>query len=145
MSFELSHDPISLMDQRRNLLSLRPGKMFIHYPPGCKTSNNYFGRNHRICWVFSCSQHLITAWILTSHHRTTLQKGIRRARQINFINSNLDSKVHIWFYYDIHHTTWLFLMENSEYQQSVNSESYSTDPVLSPLSAPSLTRTINLN
>jgi len=41
------------------------------------------------------SQHLITEWILTSQHWTTLQKGIKRARQINFIYSNLDSKASI--------------------------------------------------
>jgi len=65
-----------------------------------------------------CSLHLITEWILTSQHWTTIQKGVRRARQINFINSNLDSKAHIWFYYDIHHATWLFF--NGEFRNVNN-------------------------
>ena len=59
-----------------------------------------------------CSKHLITEQILTYQHWTTLQKGIKRARQINFIINNLDSKANIWFYYDVHHSTWLFLNGN---------------------------------
>ena len=65
-----------------------------------------------------CSKHLVTEWILTSQHWTTLQKGIKRARQIDFINNNLDSKANIWFYYDIHHSTWLFL--NGEFRNTNN-------------------------
>ena len=65
-----------------------------------------------------CSQHLITEWILTSQHWTTIQKGIKRARQINFIINNVDSKGHIWFYYDIHHATWLFF--NGEFRNINN-------------------------
>ena len=38
-----------------------------------------------------CSKYLITEWILTSQHWTTLEKGIERAGQINFIINNLDS------------------------------------------------------
>ena len=65
-----------------------------------------------------CSKHLITEWILTSQHWTTLQKGIKRARQIDFINNNLDSKANIWFYYDVHHAIWLFL--NGEFRNTNN-------------------------
>ena len=65
-----------------------------------------------------CSKHLITEWILTSQHWTTLQKRIKRTRQIDFINNNLDSKANIWFYYDVHHSTWLFL--NGEFRNTNN-------------------------
>jgi len=33
-----------------------------------------------------CSRRLMAEWILTPQHWTKLQKGIKRARQINFIN-----------------------------------------------------------
>ena len=56
-----------------------------------------------------CSPHLITEWILTSQHWAISKKGEKRARQINFIFNNLDSKSNTWFYFDINHATWLFL------------------------------------
>ena len=54
------------------------------------------------------SWHLIAEWIPAIQHWTTLQRGVKGARQINCINNNLDSEANIWFYYDIHHATWLF-------------------------------------
>ena len=56
-----------------------------------------------------CSPHIVEEWILTSQHWATLQKADKRARQIQFIVNNMDSKANVWFYFDIHHSTWLFL------------------------------------
>ena len=36
-------------------------------------------------------------------------KWDKRKRQIDFIQSNIDAKSHIWFYYDIHCNDWLYL------------------------------------
>ena len=64
------------------------------------------------------SQHLIAEWIPTLQHWTTLQRGVKRARQIDCINNNLDSEANSWFYYDIHHASWLFF--NAEFRNTNN-------------------------
>ena len=56
-----------------------------------------------------CSPDVISKWILTSQHWATHEKGVKRARQLEFLKQNLDSKRHIWFYYDLHHSKWLYL------------------------------------
>ena len=56
-----------------------------------------------------CSPDIISQWILTSQYWADHKKADKRARQISFIRNNLTSKGHIWFYYDIHHSEWLFL------------------------------------
>ena len=57
-----------------------------------------------------CSPDVICKWILTSQHwATQWPKGVKRARQLEFIKQNLDSKSNIWFYYDLHHSKWLYL------------------------------------
>lgn len=56
-----------------------------------------------------CSPDVITKWILTSQHWATHEKGVKRARQLEFLKQNLDSKRNIWFYYDLHHSKWLYL------------------------------------
>ena len=54
-----------------------------------------------------CPPEVITKWILTSQHWATQTKGEKRARQIDFIVQNLDSKGQIWYYCDLHHSLWL--------------------------------------
>ena len=66
-----------------------------------------------------CSPEIIAKWILTSQHLTTHTKGEKRARQINFIVQNLTSKGHTWFYFDLHHSLWLYL--NGERRDPINS------------------------
>ena len=44
-----------------------------------------------------CSPSLISHWILTSQHWITDKKAQKRARQLDFLLSNMDSKSHIWF------------------------------------------------
>ena len=56
-----------------------------------------------------CSPHLISHWILTSQHWTTNKKAEKRARQLDFLLSNMDNKSHIWFYFDLHCEEWLYL------------------------------------
>ena len=51
------------------------------------------------------SLHPITEWILISQHWATAKKGEKLVRQIfyeDFIMNNIDSKSHIWFYFDLH-------------------------------------------
>ena len=51
------------------------------------------------------SLHPITEWILISQHWATAKKGEKLVRQIfyeDFIMNNIDSKPHIWFYFDLH-------------------------------------------
>ena len=60
------------------------------------------------------SLHFITKWILTSQNWATAKKGEKLARQIfyqDFIMNNIDSKSHIWFYFDLHQGNGLFLMD----------------------------------
>ena len=57
-----------------------------------------------------CSPHLISHWILTSQHWTRDKNcAEKRARQLDFPLSNMDSKSHIWFYFDLHCEEWLYL------------------------------------
>ena len=57
-----------------------------------------------------CSPHLISHWILTSQHWTRDKNWAeKRARQLDFPLSNMDSKSHIWFYFDLHCEEWLYL------------------------------------
>ena len=109
----------SLIQKRRNLLTLLNGNTFYPLSTWPQDIQQLFWKKpngdtdtFKLTMYFlgnGCSKHLITEWILASQHWTTLQKGINRARQINCINNNLDSKANIWFYYDVHHATWLFL------------------------------------
>ena len=56
-----------------------------------------------------CSPHLISHWILTSQHWPREKKTEKRARQLDFLLSNMDNKSHIWFYFDLHCEEWLYL------------------------------------
>jgi len=116
-----------LIQKRRNLLTLLNGDAFYPSSTWPQVTVLFWKKpigdtdTFRPMLFFlgnGCSLQLITEWILTSQHWTTIQKGVKIARQINFINSNLDSKVHIWFYYDIHHATWLFF--NGEFRNINN-------------------------
>ena len=110
----------TLIQKRRNLLTLLNGDAFYPLSTWPKDIRQLFWKKpiretdtFKLMLFFlgnGCSKHLITEWILTSQHWTIIQKGIKRARQINFIINNLDSKANIWFYYDVHHATWLFLI-----------------------------------
>ena len=55
------------------------------------------------------SPHVISEWILSSLYWAEPTKWDKRKRQIDFIYSNIDTKRHIWFYYDIHCNDWLYL------------------------------------
>ena len=117
-----------LIQKRRNLLTLLNGDAFYPLSTWPQDIQQLFWKKpigdtdtFKLMLFFlgnGCSKHLITEWILTSQHWTTLQKGIKRARQINFIINNLDSKANIWFYYDVHHSTWLFL--NGDFRSTNN-------------------------
>ena len=117
-----------LIQKRRNLLTLLNGDAFYPLSTWPQDIRQLFWKkligdtDTFKVMLFSLgngrSKHLITEWILTSQHWTTLQKGIKRARQINFIINNLDSIANIWFYYDVHHATWLFL--NGEFRHTNN-------------------------
>jgi len=67
---------------------------------------------------YTHSKHTVAKWILTSQHWVSHSRGEKRARHIDFIVQNLTSKVHIWFYFDIHHGQWLYL--NGEKRDSIN-------------------------
>ena len=94
-----------LIQERRNLLTLLNGDAFYPLSTWPQDIQQLFWKKpiedtdtfKLMLFVLGngCSKHLITERILTSQHWTTLQKGIKRARQINFINNNLDSKANI--------------------------------------------------
>ena len=105
-----------LIQKRRNLLTLLNGDAFYPLSTCPQHIQQLFWKKpigdtdtFKLMLFFlgnGCSQHLTTEWILTPQHWTSIKKGIKRARQINFIISNLDSKGHIWFYYEAH-LSWL--------------------------------------
>jgi len=117
-----------LIQKRRNLVTLLNGDAFYPLSTWPQDMQQLFWKKpiwdtdtFELMLFFlgnGCSQHLITEWILPSHHWTTIQKGIKRERKTDFIYSNLDSKAHIWFHCDIYHGYGIhhgyFSMENSE-------------------------------
>ena len=94
---------------------------FTHFPPGWHTTQILEKKSISdqdafqlmlFCLGNGCSPHLITEWILTSQNWATAKKGEKLARQIfyeDFIMNNIDSKSHIWFYFDLHQGKWPFL------------------------------------
>ena len=66
-----------------------------------------------------CSTHLTSHWILTSQHWTRDKKAEKRARQLDFLLSNMDNKSHIWFYFDLHCEERLYL--NGQKRTTTNS------------------------
>lgn len=52
---------------------------------------------------------LIGRWILTSQFWTTIDKQIKRARQLDFICKNLIDKNNVWFYFDMYFNDWRYL------------------------------------
>ena len=83
-----------------------------------KKKKTVLEETHWRCRYIQVDAILSGKWLLTTHsrrmdsnisHWATLQKGDKRARQIQFIVNNMDSKANVWFYFDIHHSTWLFL------------------------------------
>ena len=91
-----------LIQKRRNLLTLLNGDAFYPLSTWPQDIQQLFWKKpigdtdtFKLMLFFlgnGCSKHLITEWILTSQHWTTLQKGIKRARQINFIINKIKIK-----------------------------------------------------
>ena len=58
--------------------------------------------------VNGCPPNLMVRWILTSQTWSP-EKAEKRARQIDFILNNEDTKRGQWFYYDVDHRKLLYL------------------------------------
>ena len=56
-----------------------------------------------------CSPYLLKRWILLSQFWAEHPTAEKRARQIDFILNNADSKAAIWFYYDLDYHKHLYL------------------------------------
>ena len=56
-----------------------------------------------------CSPYLTRRWIMSSQFWATDAVAEKRARQMDFIFNNADSKAHTWFYYDLDHRKHLYL------------------------------------
>ena len=57
-----------------------------------------------------CSPYLLLKkWIMLSQFWATHSTAEKRARQIDFILNNADSKAHTWFYYHLDHCKHLYL------------------------------------
>lgn len=56
-----------------------------------------------------CSSDLICPWILLSQAWATPDKAEKRARQVNYVLNNVDTKRHCWFYFDIDYDKMLYL------------------------------------
>ena len=99
--------------ERLQLFYLLNEDFSTQFKPGPLTLNNYSGKTLQetmtlklllFLIVNGCSPQVIAKCILTSPHWPMHNKGIKRARQIDFIFQNL---TRIWFYFDIHHNQWL--------------------------------------
>jgi hypothetical protein len=48
-------------------------------------------------------------WILTSQHWANQRSAEKRARQLDWIYTNKETKASTWFYFDLIHNDWRFL------------------------------------
>lgn len=109
----------SISDQRRTLFQLLNGDVFYPVQVWPKKILSTFWKKpigdkdtFQLMLFFlgnGCSPDIITEWIYSSQHWASPQKLDKRKRQVSFICNNMDSKGHIWFYFDIHHNEWLYL------------------------------------
>ena len=57
-----------------------------------------------------CNPEIISRWILLAESWASSQATAeKRARQIQFVNDNLDNKRHQWFYYNLDYSKLLYL------------------------------------
>ena len=56
-----------------------------------------------------CSPHLFSEWIMLSQYWANYATAEKRARQIDYIVINADTKANCWFYYDVDHKKLLYL------------------------------------
>ena len=56
-----------------------------------------------------CSPDLIRPWILLSQAWASPRQAEKRARQMDFVLNNMDTKRHTWFYFDVDYGKMLFL------------------------------------
>lgn len=56
-----------------------------------------------------CSPYLFNNWIMLSQFWANYATAEKRARQIDFILNNADTKANSWFYYDMDHKKLLYL------------------------------------
>ena len=57
-----------------------------------------------------CNPEIISRWILLAQSWASSQATAeKRARQIQFVNDNLDNKRHQWFYYNLDYSKLLYL------------------------------------
>ena len=56
-----------------------------------------------------CSPYLFRRWIMLSQFWSDKQLAEKRARQLDFIFNNADTKRHVWFYYDLDYLKYLYL------------------------------------
>ena len=91
----------------------------FHWKGGLKTRDCYFGKKPigdketfkllLFCLGNGCSPDLICPWILLSQAWTTPDKAEKRARQVDYVLNNIDTKRHCWFYFDIDYGKMLHL------------------------------------
>jgi len=64
-----------------------------------------------ICFLIGngCDPLITCEWILTSQKWTNYQSLRRRSFQISWIFEHLQSRQNTWFYYDLHHSLYLYL------------------------------------
>ena len=56
-----------------------------------------------------CSPYLFRQWIMLSQFWSDKQLAEKRARQLDFIFKNADTKRLVWFYYDLDYLKYLYL------------------------------------
>lgn len=61
------------------------------------------------CIGNGCSPELICPWIMLSQTWATPATAEKRARQVDFIMNNVDTKRHCWFYFDMDYGKMLHL------------------------------------
>ena len=103
-----------IVEERKELLKMLNGDVFFKIALWPRWVERAFWRKpisdsdtFKLAIFFignGCPPWLISKWIMTSQewsHTDKEEKGVKRARQLQFIMNNLGHKAHQWFYYDL--------------------------------------------
>ena len=109
----------NIVEKRRKLYHLLNGDAFYPSKNWPKDTLSIFWKKRigdldtfKIMLFFignGCSPQVISEWILSSQYWAEPTKWNKRKSQIDFIHSNINTKRHIRFYYDIRCNDWLYL------------------------------------
>ena len=102
-----------VVEERKQLFRLLNGDAFFPEKSWPKEETNRCKESFKLMLFLhgnGCNPEIISRWILLAQSWASSQATAeKRARQIQFVNDNVDSKRHQWFYYNLDYSKLLYL------------------------------------